>query len=147
MKFSAMKHKNETDREYEMYSYLNAIDNENVEQFGLCNVYYYGDWKSEWHTEFKLVILTFLRGNLGRPARAGYFKSANGKNGLNTLILFRDFVSTFLPICDDPFQNGRQILKYTSIVYTHLFLCLKVRTSRYMHNHGKQHSTKIFIVL
>lgn len=95
MKFSAMENKNESDREYEMYSYLGAIDNESVEQFGLCNIYYYGDWKNEWDIEFKLIIFTYLSGNLGQWARAGYFNSAIGKNGLNTLILFRDFVSGF----------------------------------------------------
>lgn len=93
MKFSAIEHQNESDREYEMYSYLSAIDNETVERFGLCNIYYYGDWKSKWNKEFKLMIFTYLSGSLGRPARAGFFDSSIGNNGINTLILFRDFVS------------------------------------------------------
>lgn len=31
-------------REYQMYSYLYAIDNATVEQYGVPSLYYYGEW-------------------------------------------------------------------------------------------------------
>lgn len=130
MKFTTIKNRDESDREFEIYSYLDAIDNELVEQFGICNIYYYGDWTSEWNTKFKLMIFTYLSGNLAWPARQDYFNSSIGKNGLNTLILFRDFVS----IC------GQRKSNYflTRLMFIHSNL-LKVRTSKYMHNHGVRH--------
>lgn len=128
MKFTTIKDQDESDREFEIYSYLGAIDNELVEQFGLCNIYYYGDWTSEWNTKFKLMIFTYLSGNLGWPARHDYFNSSIGDNGLNTLILFRDFVS----ICC---QRKLNFFFYT-FIHSNLS---KVRTSKYMHNHGVRH--------
>lgn len=73
-------------REYKIYTYLHAIATPNVERFGIPTVYYYKKWKG-----FILMVLSYLNGgDLITAVEAGHFK-----NPLDSLILFRDFVSVF----------------------------------------------------
>lgn len=68
-------------REYTVYSYLNAIHNNdsNIEIYGIPSVYYYGRWDG-----FILMALTLLDATL---------KEKPESNVLDVLIIFREFVS------------------------------------------------------
>lgn len=46
MKFSSFWATENTENEYEMYTYLDAINNPNVEAYGIPSIYYYGKWNN-----------------------------------------------------------------------------------------------------
>lgn len=80
MKFTEENYKYEAAKEYKMYTYLHAINNELVEQYGIPTVYYFGKWAN-----FFLMAITLLDTSV---------KSIIGNvNELDGLIMFRDFVS------------------------------------------------------
>lgn len=88
-----MKYKAQTDREHKMYTQLEPIDNSSVvEKFGFPKIYYYNECDGKMVT----VYSYFDGGNLADKAHK-WFKSSTelGRNKLNSLILFRDFVSIF----------------------------------------------------
>lgn len=90
MKFVKLKHKTETDKEYIIYTYLKAIDDTYVEQFGIPAVYYY----KQYGPGHMLMAMTFFDGgDLIDVARKGYFELSDEKNVINSLLLFKDFVS------------------------------------------------------
>lgn len=55
IKFTSSKEKNKAKIEYKMYTYLNAIDNEDVERYGIPSVYYYDTWD-----DYILLAITLL---------------------------------------------------------------------------------------
>lgn len=65
-----------------MYTYLNAINNETVERYGIPSVYYYGVWNNHY-----LMAITLLDSEFKRHADAGKL------NELDLLIICREFVS------------------------------------------------------
>lgn len=71
-----------TNREIQIYSYLDAIDNPDVEKYGIPNVYYYGKWGTYMLTVFSLFDYDLMN-------VAEHFPN----HSINSLILFRDFVS------------------------------------------------------
>lgn len=86
MKFTPSHDENFAIREYEMYTYLNAIDNETVEVYGIPSVYYFGKWNN-----YVLMGISLLDTTSDR-----IFKT-NKINELDILIMFREFVSITEP--------------------------------------------------
>lgn len=93
MKFTPKVHKNKSDQEFEMYTYLNAIDDTNVEKFGLATVYYY----NEWNKEYMVMVFPRFEEDLIDALNRGCFNYTIKQGAANVLILFRNFVSTLAP--------------------------------------------------
>lgn len=93
MKFTQKIHKNESDREFEMYTYLNAIDSPEVEKFGFAAVHYY----KEWNKEYMVMALSRFEEDLIDALNKGCFNYSSKQGAVNSLILFRNFVSTSAP--------------------------------------------------
>lgn len=89
MKFTQNIHKNESDREFEMYTYLNAIDNTEVEKFGFSAVHYY----NEWNNEYMVMVFSRFEEDLINAMYRGCFNCTLKQGAANSLILFRNFVS------------------------------------------------------
>lgn len=89
MKFTQNIHKNESDREFEMYTYLNAIDNPEVEKFGFSAVHYY----NEWNNEYMVMVFSRFEEDLINAMNRGCFNCTLKQGAANSLILFRNFVS------------------------------------------------------
>lgn len=84
-----------SDREFQMYGYLNAIeDGEMVDKFGISKLHYYQEWKGYMLT----VLSLFDGGDLDDLNR--YFDYKNANLAVNSLLLFRDFVSISAMILD-----------------------------------------------
>lgn len=82
MKFTHINDKNYAEKEYEIYSYLHAIDNPTVELYGIPSVYYYGTWG-----DFIMMGITLLDSGLKNAHRAGVLNEAD------LLIVCKEFVS------------------------------------------------------
>lgn len=96
MKFTQKIHKNESDREFEMYTYLNAIDDPAVEKFGFSAVHYYNDWNNE----YMIMVFSRFEEDLIDASNRGRFNHTLKQSAANSLILFRNFVSIIaLNIC------------------------------------------------
>ncbi|XP_031630080.1 casein kinase I-like isoform X2 [Contarinia nasturtii] len=83
MKFTnnTPKAKANSDREFEMYWYLDAVDKPSVEKYGISPIYYYNKWGPHI-----LTVMSLFDCHL-------YKKSTEiATEPINTLILFRDFV-------------------------------------------------------
>lgn len=70
--------------EYEIYSYLGAINNTKIEEYGLPCIYYYGQWEG-----CQMIGMSLLH-----PEFNNRFKGLT-VNDLDVLILCREFVSSF----------------------------------------------------
>lgn len=82
MKFTSSEYEAEATREFEIYSYLNAVKNSSVEAFGIPTVYYCGRWNG-----YFLMAITSLDSEIQK-------KSNEGKvNNVDVMIIFREFVS------------------------------------------------------
>lgn len=81
IKFINKKNMVNAKREYEMYSYLNAIDNPNVEKYGISAVYYYGEWN-----DFIVTAFTELKETLDQRIES------SGIHDEDILLLLRHFV-------------------------------------------------------
>ncbi|XP_031622978.1 uncharacterized protein LOC116340563 [Contarinia nasturtii] len=81
MKFTSSEGKLEARREYEIYSYLDAINNTAIESKGIPSVYYFGEWE-----DYTLMAITLLD-----PV---FTKKINAKDIDETdiLIISREFV-------------------------------------------------------
>lgn len=82
MKFTPLIHEEKAKREYEIYTYLNAIDNPIVEEYGIPSVYYYDTWKT-----YTLIVITLFDPGFELRVRFGRI------NNLDLLIMCREFVS------------------------------------------------------
>lgn len=88
-----MAHEQYAKREYEMYTYLDAIDKPEIENLGFCSIYYFG----KWNDDYMLMAMTLLTdGDLDDKAEEGFFKDSIENQAINSLILFRNFVSMHL---------------------------------------------------
>lgn len=59
MKFSPVERSiRNSRREYEIYTYLNAIDDPNIEIYGIPTIYYYGTWNNEYTMMAKTLLDT-----------------------------------------------------------------------------------------
>lgn len=86
MKFTPLKDGTNAEREYEAYTYLDAINNTDVEQYGIPAVYYYGTWDG-----YILMAITLLDSNY-----EGGRRIERKLNDIDIMILARDFVCIIL---------------------------------------------------
>lgn len=86
MKFTTPEKEYLADKEYEMYSYLGAINDTNVERYGIPVVYYYGKCSQ---TGLILMAVSLLDQDITDLA----FSKQLFENDVNFLILLRNFVS------------------------------------------------------
>lgn len=84
MKFTPLAEKKAADDEYEMFSYLHAINDPEVEKYGIPAVYYYGVWNQLIMTGFSL-----LDNNLVELVDSKEFFESD----VNVLLVLRNFVS------------------------------------------------------
>lgn len=84
MKFTPLAEKKAADEEYEMSSYLHAINNPEVEKYGIPAVYYYGEWDQLIMTGFSL-----LDNDLVKLVDSKEFFESD----VNVLLVLRNFVS------------------------------------------------------
>lgn len=82
MKFTCIGDKEYAQNEYEIYSYLHAIDNPKVELYGIPSVYYYGIWNDE----YIMMGITLLDSGLKKTLKDGQL------NELDLLIMCKEFV-------------------------------------------------------
>lgn len=82
MKFTSSRIQIFASEEFKIYSYLNAIDNEDVERYGIPAVYYYGEWNNHI-----LMGLILLHAEFNKKFENGQF------DGADTLIVMQQFVS------------------------------------------------------
>lgn len=83
MKFTPEYNKHHAQEEYQMYTYLGAIQNSSVEAFGIPSVYYYGQWQ-----DLYLMAITLL------DSQSYEMSGDDGiVNQVDVLIVFREFVS------------------------------------------------------
>lgn len=82
MKFTLSCPGADAKHEYEIYSYLNAINNTEIEKYGIPCIYYYGQWK-----ECQMIGMSLLGTEFNNR-----YKHLD-VNDLDVLILCREFVS------------------------------------------------------
>lgn len=70
------------EREFEIYTYLNAINNTDIERFGIPAVYYFGTWH-----DHILMAITLLDSKFNECHRSRTLKE------IDILIVAREFVS------------------------------------------------------
>lgn len=93
LKFMKMANEEDAKREYEMYSYLDAIDKPEIEKLGFCSIYYFG----KWNEDYMLMAMSLLTdGDLDDKAREGFLDDSVENQAINSLILFRNFVSVHI---------------------------------------------------
>lgn len=73
--------------EFEMYSYMGAIDNSSVEDYGIPAVHYYGKWE-----EFSMIAITPLDSKFDEIKTNGKIRMSD----LDIFIILREYVSFFL---------------------------------------------------
>lgn len=90
-----MKSKEASEREFAMYTYLQAFDkSESLQKFGFADVYYY----TEWEGYYLIVLSYFDSGYLCSKTKKNFFKTDVSNDTINGLLLFRNFVSTFVTL-------------------------------------------------
>lgn len=80
MKFTPSMFKLQATREYEMYTYLNAINDTRIEKYGIPSVHYFGVWD-----DYILMAITLFNSKCN--VKTGPINEVDG------LIVCRDFVS------------------------------------------------------
>lgn len=85
MKFTPSKFEKSALNEYEIYTCLNAINNESVEMVGVPCVYYFGRWN-----DYVLMAITLL------DTKFDKIFASDKIIELDVLIMFREFVSNAL---------------------------------------------------
>lgn len=92
LKFVKLSEKEHSDAEFAMYTYLNAIDNDDIERFGLPSIYYYKVF-DQCDVGYTLMAITLLTGgDLYKRMQTGLFDDTFEHQTINSLILFRNFV-------------------------------------------------------
>lgn len=84
MKFFPSHREKDANKEYAIYTYLNAINNTNVQCNGVATVYYYGHWRKHDHT---IMAITLMESGFINKYESGDF------NAVDLLIMFQGFVS------------------------------------------------------
>lgn len=85
MKFTHIDLKETAEKEYKIYSYLNAINNSTVEAYGIPSIYYYGTWK-----DHVMMAMTLLDAPLDKKMKQQQL------NEVDLMIVFQQVVSTIL---------------------------------------------------
>lgn len=85
MKFTISSQSNMASREYEMYTYLHAINNETVEAYGIPAIYYFGPCLNG---NFIVMGMTLLDSAFQEQIKKGFSE-------IDVLMIFREFVSIF----------------------------------------------------
>lgn len=85
MKFTKLEHKTTAEKEYKIYAYLNAINNPDVEAFGIPTIFYYGTWH-----DHVLMAMTLLESPLKRKIKQ--------ITEVDLLIVFQQIVSRIYSI-------------------------------------------------
>lgn len=89
LKFVALENRDKADLEFKMYGYLDAINKTDVQIYGIPPLLYYQAWEG-----FMLsAVPLFDGGDLDDLFLKDYFNHKNSSLAINSLILFRDFVS------------------------------------------------------
>lgn len=82
MKFtSSYEYRREAEKEYEIYSYLNAINRTEIERMGIPSVYYFGEWD-----DYILIATTLLDSTFNKKFQAKDIDETD------ILIVCREFV-------------------------------------------------------
>lgn len=79
MKFT--KNEFQAKNEYKMYVYLNAINNQSSQAYGVSTIYYFGMWNNHF-----IMAMTLLDSESGEKFEKGHF------NKIDLLIKLREFV-------------------------------------------------------
>lgn len=85
MKFTMSCLGADAEHEFEIYSYLDAINNTEIEKYGIPCVYYYGEWE-----ECQMIGMTLLNPEFNK--RYAHLNV----NDIDVLVLCREFVSNAL---------------------------------------------------
>lgn len=85
MKVTLPNYRIDAKHEYEIYSYLGAINNSAIEAYGIPSVYYYGRWNGCY-----LLAITLLDSKFNERWKLSYV------NEVDILIISREFVSYVL---------------------------------------------------
>lgn len=93
IKFTPIEEKKHAFKEYEIYTYLWAIDNPIAESFGIPTVYYFGS-----RSDYVLMAITLLEPTFHQKSRK--FELTLG----DVLITFREFVCTTKSYCRNPWK-------------------------------------------
>lgn len=96
MKYTPSESSDMIIREYEMYSYLNAVNNESVEVYGIPAVFYYGRWEDRNREKYHLLAITLLESE---------FAKIKNQKDIDLLILVREFVSESQATLNDSNPN------------------------------------------
>lgn len=86
MKFTNSSQLKSSEREYEMHSYLNAINNSDVLKYGISPIYYYNP---KFADDYILTVFPLFKSSLREVLRYEFEEW----DTIDTLILLRDFVS------------------------------------------------------
>lgn len=76
----------EARKEFEMYTYLHAINKSETESFGIPVIYYYDMWKKQ--DNFTVMAMTLFDPEFGKTMENKKFEQ------LDIMIMFREFVCT-----------------------------------------------------
>lgn len=82
MKFTPYNKRSSAEREYKIYTYLNAIDNRTIEWYGIPSIHYYGRWNN-----FIMMAMNLFDSEFHKRTKRGTITE------LDLLILFQEFVS------------------------------------------------------
>lgn len=93
IKFTPLEDKKQAMREYEIYSYLLAIDNPIAELFGVPSVYYFDRFEN-----YMIMAMTLLEPTFNQKCKNHELEFGD------ILIIFREFVSKPMPM--------RQTIRY-----------------------------------
>lgn len=121
MKFTKLSDAFKAKMEYEIYTCLNAINDPDVERYGIPAVYYYGKWE-----DYILMAITLLDSKFNPNPKSSAI------NEVDVLILFREIVIMvkMQPINSQPLKRFSFIVIYN----------LQVRISKYIHYYGVRHN-------
>lgn len=94
IKFIKEKDIQQIEREYEILSYLDAIGKQTVENYGIPTAY---EYNNNWE-DCGYIVLSLLEFGLIDAVKEGHFNYTlqDSRNALNSLIMFKDFVSALM---------------------------------------------------
>lgn len=87
MKFTPSIFRQEATKEYEMYTYLNAINDTSVEKYGIPSVHYFGVTTFGVRGDYVLMAITLFNSKCNVKPKTGPI------NEVDCLIVCRDIVS------------------------------------------------------
>lgn len=82
IKFMPLTEKKNAEHDYDVYAQLRAINNSNVERFGIANVYYFAQWEG-----YYVMAMTLLDSYLDEKM------AGHAMNKMDILLFAKQFVS------------------------------------------------------